>query len=111
MAYDQKLAQRLRTLLAGEVGVTEKRMFGGLAFLIRGNVAVTASHRGGLMIRVDPANAAEPVARTNASQIEMRGRAMPGWLHVRDSDLRTKRQLTRWVELAATYTRALPPKG
>jgi hypothetical protein len=63
------------------------------------------------MIRVDPATAAELVARTNARQIEMRGRAMPGWLHVRDSDLRTKRQLARWVGLAATYTHSLPPKG
>jgi TfoX/Sxy family transcriptional regulator of competence genes len=111
MAYDEKLAQRVRDLLAGDVGVTEKRMFGGLAFLIGGNMAVTASHRGGLMIRVDPAAAVELIAGTPASQIEMRGRPMPGWLHVRDPDLRTKRQLARWVGLAAAYTRSLPTKG
>jgi TfoX/Sxy family transcriptional regulator of competence genes len=111
MAYDEKLAQRLRTLLAGEVGVTEKRMFGGLAFPIRGNMAVTASHRGGLMIRVDRQTQPSLSRERTRARSEVRGRAMPGWLHVRDSDLRTKRQVTRWVELAATYTRSLPPKG
>jgi TfoX N-terminal domain len=82
MAYDLQLAQRKRDLLAEEPAVTEKRMFGGLAFLIDGRMAVTVSHRGGLMIRVDPAAVAELVTRTNARPIEMRGRVMPGWLHV-----------------------------
>lgn len=110
MAYDEELAQRVRDQLADETGVAEKRMFGGLAFLIRGNMAVTASHRGGLMIRVDPAEADELIASTPAHQIEMRGRVMPGWLHVEDTDLETKRELARWVGLAATYTRSLPAK-
>jgi TfoX/Sxy family transcriptional regulator of competence genes len=111
MAYDEKLAQRIRDLLVGEAGVSEKRMFGGLAFLIGGNMAVTASHRGGLMIRVDPATADQLVASSPAHQIEMRGRPMPGWLHVGDSDLRTNRQVGHWVGLAATYARSLPAKG
>jgi len=110
MAYDEKLAKRVRDLLADETDVSEKRMFGGPAFLIGGNMAVTASHRGGLMIRVDPATADELIAATPATQIEMRGRAMPGWVHV-DSDLSTKPQLARWVALATTYTRSLPAKG
>jgi TfoX/Sxy family transcriptional regulator of competence genes len=111
MAYDEKLAQRVRDELGEEDGVAEKRMFGGLAFLIGGNMAVTASHRGGLMIRVDPATADELIASTPARQIEMRGRAMPGWLHIQDADLKTKRQLARWVGLAAAYTRSLPVKA
>jgi TfoX/Sxy family transcriptional regulator of competence genes len=111
MAYDENLAQRVRDQLADEADVAEKRMFGGLAFLIGGNMAVTASHRGGLMLRVDPATADELIASTSASQIEMRGRVMPGWLHLKEEDLTTKRELARWVGLAAAYTRSLPAKA
>jgi TfoX/Sxy family transcriptional regulator of competence genes len=110
MAYDEQLAQRVRTQLAGEAGLTEKRMFGGLAFLIGGNMAVAVSHRGGLMLRTDPTTSDELVAATNARTIEMRGRPMPGWLHVKASDLRTEPQLARWLERSTSYTRSLPAK-
>jgi TfoX/Sxy family transcriptional regulator of competence genes len=107
MAYDETLADRVRAALAGDADLTEKRMFGGLAFLIDGKMALTISHRGGLMVRTDPAGAEELIAKTNARQIEMRGRPMPGWLHVADSDIRTARQLARWVRIASSYTRSV----
>jgi TfoX/Sxy family transcriptional regulator of competence genes len=107
MAYDEKLANRVRAVLASEADLTEKRMFGGLAFLIDGKMALTISHRGGLMVRTDPAGAEELIATTNARQIEMRGRPMPGWLHIEDSDIRTARQLVRWVRIASAFTRSV----
>jgi TfoX/Sxy family transcriptional regulator of competence genes len=110
VAYDERLADRIRTLLAGEPGLTEKRMFGGLAFLIGGNMAVAASGQGGLMVRVDPTASDELVATTNARFVEMRGRSMRGWLRVDAADVPTKRELVRWVEPAAAYARSLPAK-
>ena len=110
MAYDEELADRIRELLGGESGLTEKRMFGGLAFLIGGNMAVAASGQGGVLVRVDPAQADSLVATTDARLMEMRGRQMQGWLRVDSDDLRTKRQLAKWVGLAAAYARSLPPK-
>ena len=110
MAHDEQLAERVRSLVAEEAGLTEKRMFGGLAFLIGGNMAVTVSHRGGLMLRTDPTTSDELIAVTNARPIEMRGRPMPGWLHVSASDLRTKQQLSNWLERSLSYTRSLPTK-
>lgn len=110
MAYDQDLADRIRELLAGEAALTEQKMFGGLAFLIGGNMAVAASGGGGLMVRVDPATSDSLVATTRARLVEMRGRTMPGWLRVDANDVRTKRELARWVELATAYTRTLPAK-
>jgi len=110
MAYDERLAARVREALEGEPSVSEKRMFGGLAFMIGGNLAIAASHRGGLMIRVDPADADGLMAQTPATQIEMRGRPMPGWLYLQASDVATKRSVARWVGLAANYTRSLPVK-
>jgi TfoX/Sxy family transcriptional regulator of competence genes len=110
VAYDEELADRLRELLAGESDLTEKKMFGGLAFLIGGNMAVAASGQGGVLVRVDPAQSDTLVATTNARLMEMRGRAMQGWLRVDPEDLRTKRQLTKWVELGTTYARSLRPK-
>jgi TfoX/Sxy family transcriptional regulator of competence genes len=110
MAYDEDLADRIRELLAGEADVTETRMFGGLAFLVGGHMAITASGQGGALVRVDPATSDRLTARTNAVPAIMRGRPMAGWLRVDSNDLRTKRQLTRWVELASTYARSLPPK-
>ena len=110
MAYDENLADRIRQLLASEPDVTEMKMFGGLAFLIGGNLAVTASGQGGVMVRVDPSESARLVATTKACLVEMRGRAMPGWLRVELEDVRNKRQLARWVSLGATYARSLPPK-
>jgi TfoX/Sxy family transcriptional regulator of competence genes len=110
MAYDEKLAERVRDLLVGESDVTEKKMFGGLAFLIGGNMAVAASGQGGLMVRVDPAKSASLMAGTNARLVEMRGRAMQGWLRVDIDDVRTKRQLAKWVNLGTLYVRSLPAK-
>lgn len=110
MAYDEELADRIRALLNGEAGLTEQKMFGGIAFLIGGNMAVAASGRGGALVRVDPAQSDKLVARTNARLMEMRGRRMKGWLRVGPHDLRTKQQLAKWVELGAAYARSLPPK-
>ena len=111
MAYDEELADRIRQLVAGESHVTEKRMFGGLAFLVGGNMAIAASGEGGILVRVDPARSDRLVASTNARVAVMQGRATPGWLRVDTTDVRTKRQLARWVELGTRYARSLPVKG
>ena len=111
MAYDEDLAHRIRALVAGESGVTEQRMFGGLAFLIGGHMAVAASGQGGLMVRVDPAETDSLVAKPHARQFEMRGRAMRGWLRVDADGVRTKRQLEPWVRRGVAYARSLPPKA
>jgi TfoX/Sxy family transcriptional regulator of competence genes len=110
MAYDEELANRIRELIAGEPDVTEKRMFGGLAFLIGGNMSVAASGRGGLMVRVDPEQTDELVARPHAQPFVMRGREMQGWLRVDDEGVRTKRQLEPWVRRGVAYARSLPAK-
>jgi TfoX/Sxy family transcriptional regulator of competence genes len=110
MAYDEDLANRIRELIAGDADVTEKRMFGGLAFLVAGNMAVAASGQGGLMVRVDPAETEALVAKPHAGPFEMRGRAMPGWLRVDAEGVRTKRQLEPWVRRGVAYARSLPPK-
>lgn len=110
MAYDEKLAHRIRELLARESDLTEKKMFGGLAFLIAGNMAVAASGQGGALVRVDPAQSDRLVATTNARFMEMRGREMQGWLRIDAEDLRTKRELAKWVEIGAKYARSLPAK-
>ena len=110
MAYDEALADRIRELVVSESDLTEKKMFGGLAFLIGGNMAVAASGQGGLLVRVDPAQSDTLVASTNARLMEMRGRSMQGWLRVDPKDLRTKRQLAKWVELGTSYARSLPAK-
>ena len=110
MAYDEELADRIRELLGAESGLSEKKMFGGLAFLIGGNMAVAARGQGGVLVRIDPAQSDRLVARTNARLMEMRGRRMKGWLRVDPDDVRTERQLTKWVKLGATYARSLPAK-
>ena len=110
MAYDEELAGRLRNLVADEPGLTEKKMFGGLAFMIGGNMAIAASGQGGLMVRVDPDESDALVIKTNARLVEMRGRQMPGWLRVDAPDVRTKQQLAKWVALGVNYARSLPPK-
>ncbi len=110
MPYDEKLADRIRELIGTEPDLTEKKMFGGLAFLIGGNMAVAASGQGGLLVRVDPAQSDGIVATTNARPMEMRGREMQGWLRVASDDVRTKRQLGKWVSLGAKYARSLPTK-
>jgi hypothetical protein len=108
--YDEELADRIRELLGGEAALTEQKMFGGLAFLIGGNMAVAASGQGGVLVRVEPAQSDSLVATTNARLMEMRGRRMQGWLRVDPGDVRTKRQLAKWVRLGATYARSLPAK-
>jgi TfoX/Sxy family transcriptional regulator of competence genes len=110
VAYDEELAERLRELLAGEAGVTEMKMFGGLAFLVAGNMAVAASGQGGILVRADPEASDELVASTDAHLMEMRGREMPGWLRVDPEHVRTKRQLAKWVGIGTAYARSLPPK-
>jgi len=110
VAYDEKLAARIRELVAGEKGVAEKKMFGGLAFLVGGHMAVAASGRGGMMVRVDPTESDALVAKTKARVVEMRGREMPGWLRVDTDDVKTKRQLEAWVARGVGYARSLPPK-
>ena len=110
MAYDEDLADRIRELIAGEEGVTEQRMFGGLAFLIGGNMAVAASGQGGLMVRVDPDETDALVAEPHARPFEMRGRAMSGWLRVDAEGVSTKRELESWVKRGVAYARSLPPK-
>ena len=110
MAYEEDLADRIRELVVNESGLTEKKMFGGLAFLIGGNMAVAASGQGGLMVRVDPAQSDKLVASSTATPMEMKGRAMKGWLRVPSDDLRTKKQLSTWVRRGAEYAGSLPPK-
>ena len=110
MAYDEELARRIRELIADEPGLTEKRMFGGLAFLIGGNMAVSASGQGGLLVRVDPAQSEELVASSLARLFEMRGRQMQGWLRVDTEHLGTAKELGRWVELGTSFARSLPAK-
>jgi hypothetical protein len=110
VAYDEDLADRLRELLADEPDLTEQRMFGGLAFLIAGHMAIGASGQGGVLVRVDPAESERLQETTNARPMEMRGRAMEGWLRVDADDVHTKRQLARWVKLGVTYARSLPAK-
>ena len=110
VAYDEDLAERIRELVAGEKGLTERKMFGGLAFLIGGNMAVAASGQGGALVRVDPAQSDKLVATTPATEMVMRGRPMAGWLRVESGDLRTQRQLAKWVRLGTTYARSLPAK-
>ncbi|HEX5467387.1 MAG TPA: TfoX/Sxy family protein [Candidatus Limnocylindrales bacterium] len=111
MAIDRQLVGRIRALVGDEPGLTEQRMFGGLAFLIGGHMAVTASGQGGLMIRVDPAQTSALVATTPARRMEMRGRELDGWLRVAAVDLADDADLARWVKLGTTYARSLPPKG
>lgn len=110
MPYDENLAQRIRDRLGGEAHLTEKKMFGGLAFLIGGNMAVAASGQRGLLVRVDPAQSDELLATTNARPMEMRGGPVQGWLRVDADDVATESELSKWVELGATYARSLPAK-
>ena len=111
MAYDEDLANRIRELVAGEPGVTEMRMFGGLAFLIGGHMSVAASGQGGLMVRVAPEDTEALLAKPHTRPFEMRGREMQGWLRVDLEGLRTKRQLAPWVSRGVAYARSLPAKA
>jgi TfoX/Sxy family transcriptional regulator of competence genes len=110
MAYDEELAERIRALVADEQSVAEKKMFGGLAFLVGGNMAIAASGQGGALVRVDPDETEKLVASTGAEPFVMRGRSMSGWLRVDAEHLRTKRQLGEWVARGVAYARSLPEK-
>ena len=110
MAYDEDLADRIRELIEDEPNVVEKKMFGGLAFLINGNMAVAASGQGGILVRVDPEESASLMAKTKAYPMEMRGRSMRGWLRVDGEHVRTNPQLTKWVARGTSYASSLPPK-
>jgi len=110
VAYDEQLADRIRELIEAEPGLTEQKMFGGLAFLIGGNMAVAASGQGGIMVRVDPAESDALVERTDCELVVMRGRAMRGWLRVDPEHLSAKRELARWVKRGTAYASSLPAK-
>jgi TfoX/Sxy family transcriptional regulator of competence genes len=110
VAYDEELAERIRDLLGGGADVTEQKMFGGLAFLVGGNMAVAASGQGGILVRADPAQSDALLATTSARVMEMRGRQMAGWLRVDAEDVRTNDELAKWVELGTTCARSLPAK-
>ena len=110
MAYDVDLAERLRELLAGEPSVVEKRMFGGLAFLVSGHMAVAASREGGLLLRVDPARTDDLLTEPRARRFLMRGREMDGWLRIDIDGEAEDGELSRWVGHGVGYARSLPPK-
>ena len=110
MAYDEELANRIRELVAGEADLTEKRMFGGLAFLIGGHMSVSVSGQGGLLLRCDPEETEALLRKPHAGPFEMRGRVMDGWLRIDAAGLRGKRELDRWVTRGIAYARSLPPK-
>jgi len=110
VAYDQALAERIRELVSSEKGLTEKKMFGGLAFLINGNMAVAASGQGGLLLRCDPADSAALTKSAHVDRMEMRGRTMNGWLRVGDDAVKTKAAMQKWVARCVAYAKSLPPK-
>lgn len=110
MAYDEDLAGRVRELVGGDPDVTEKKMFGGLAFLAGGHLAVAASGKGGLMVRVEPQQTDDLLAQPGVGPFEMRGRPLDGWLRVEPDGVRTDGQLEAWVARGVGYARSLPPK-
>jgi hypothetical protein len=110
VAYDEELAERIRALVAGEPGLTEQKMFGGLAFLVGGNMAIAASGQGGVLVRVDPEQSDELVASTDAHPMEMRGREMRGWLRVDAEHVAGEADLAKWAALGTGYARSLPAK-
>jgi TfoX/Sxy family transcriptional regulator of competence genes len=110
MAYDEALAERIRRLMGDEAGLTEKKMFGGLAFLINGNMSVAASGQGGLMVRCDPQATDSLLDEPGAEPLVMRGRAMEGWLRVSEEAVTDEAALARWVDRGVGYARSLPPK-
>ena len=110
MAYDTELANRIRELVAAERGITEKAMFGGLSFLLHGNMSVSLSGQGGLLLRVDPAGKIALLTRPHAGECVMRGREMLGWLRVGNAGVQIERDLKQWVDLSISYAKTLPPK-
>jgi TfoX/Sxy family transcriptional regulator of competence genes len=110
MAYDEELADRIRDVVEGEPGLSEKKMFGGLAFLIDGHMAASASSKGGMLLRVDPAQTESLLSEPHVGRFEMGGRTMDGWLRVDQEEVATDDALQRWVGLGVAYCRSLPPK-
>jgi TfoX/Sxy family transcriptional regulator of competence genes len=110
MAYDEQLAERIRQLIGKQPRLTEKRMFGGLAFLIGGNMSVSVSSKGGLLLRVEPAKTMALAKKPHAAPFVMRGRPMEGWLRVDAEGVRTKKQLQAWVDVSVAFARSLPAK-
>ena len=110
MAYDEDLAVRIRELLATDKDVVEKRMFGGLAFLIGGHMSVSVSREGGLLLRCDPGETDALLNEPHTSPFVMRERMMDGWLRVGGAGVRTRDELARWVARGVGYARSLPPK-
>ncbi|HTR75545.1 MAG TPA: TfoX/Sxy family protein [Solirubrobacterales bacterium] len=111
MAYDEALADELREILAVADGdLTEKKMFGGICFMVGGKMAIAASRRGGLLVRTDPADADEVLALPGTEPMEMRGRQMPGWVHVDATALRDEVAVEGWVSRALAFVATLPPK-
>jgi hypothetical protein len=110
VAYDEVLAARIRAAIQDVPGVTEKKMFGGLAFLLNGNMAVAASGQGGLLLRVDPDETATLVREDGIDRFEMRGKAMDGWARVDSTAIESDKDLDRWVLVGVTYAGSLPPK-
>jgi hypothetical protein len=110
MAYDEDLANRIRELIADEPDLTERRMFGGLSFLIGGHMSVAVSGAGGLLVRFDPEQTETLRAKPHTDPFVMRGREMSGWLRVQPEGVKTKRQLRPWVTRGVAYARSLPPK-
>jgi TfoX/Sxy family transcriptional regulator of competence genes len=111
MTYDEALADRIRAVVQSEPGLSEMRMFGGLAFLVNGNMAVSASSQGGLLLRVDPAETESLVDHEHVRRFEMRGREMNGWLRVDTEAVETEDDLLRWVRQGLTYARSLKPSS
>jgi TfoX/Sxy family transcriptional regulator of competence genes len=107
MAYDERTAQRIRDLVVDELDVTERRMFGGLAFLVNGTMSVTVSGRGGLLVRLDPDDAPGLLDGEVVKPFEMRGSPMRGWLRVDEAGFETERQLRTWVERSLEFARTL----
>jgi TfoX/Sxy family transcriptional regulator of competence genes len=110
MAYDEALADRVREIVAASGAFSERKMFGGLAFMVAGHMAVAASRQGGIMLRVDPDQTDELLSEPFCHPFEMRGKPIDGWLRVDADGVRTKRQLERWVMRGIGYAQAQPPR-
>jgi TfoX/Sxy family transcriptional regulator of competence genes len=110
MAFDEELAERIRAVMVDEPDTSEKKMFGGLGFMLDGNMAVAASSDGGLMVRIDPDDADELVRRPGAERMEMKGRKMNGWLHIDGAALESDDVLLDWVTIGLDFATTLPPK-
>jgi hypothetical protein len=109
MAYDDELADRIRAHVERESGLTEKKMFGGLAFLINGRMAVAAGSRGDVLLRCDPAETESLLREPHVGPFEMRGREMVGWLQL-DANGLTDAELDKWIQRGVSYAKSLPPK-